>query len=457
MRISKLSRSEFIAWLGAHTRDRAAAPPVGEIKGKGAVTLVWADGFEEAQPIIAVEADEMRDFLAFVATYVGTYVPFTAFFRVVPSALTRSLPDTSARFKPDLLAPLIGAVICDAAVQIGSQTRAADISLQACLATPSAAVCRASLLTYEPHLCEMALRRWFSVRNELLGPNLKIHPEEMILFWGTALDSLSSQRGFSESDQSKIVSEFVGLVRETSGIATDNAWSKIAPIIPAAREFSGALRSTREDRVRALAEVARLLRQSAAPELSSMLLGYFVAQIADGSMNYLSLACSVEPDRTSVPLWFGLFSGLNPNTDIMTAGECLGRRVARRLSPLAGFGAITADFSYEEFLLYLQEGRIDRVRTDNQSILEIELLPGVNGRYRINRPSRPVDEKNDSRKLQSALRHVLQQLQFIVQELERAPPTSSDLFERQWRQEEESTNRGKKKSSRREGYTSPKD
>ena len=57
---------------------------------------------------------------------------------------------------------------------------------------------------------------------------------------------------------------------------------------------------------------------------------------------------------------------------------------------------VQADLSFEEFLLLNQEGRIPKLRTDQQSVIDVELLPGISGRFRSSRVAKRDEDTGRS-------------------------------------------------------------
>jgi hypothetical protein len=416
MRKVELSRTEFVAWLGEQSKNRAFFAPLSHSSGHSELSLVWPDEDLSSAPIISVDSADVRDFLAFATTYVGTYAPFTAFFRVVAREMIGMLPTDRPQWIEGCLEALIGVMICDAAVQVrdNASSKVSDISLQACLATPSAAVVRTALLGYDSEFADVVLQRWFTVREELPNGAIRIRPEQLILFWTTILSAFSGSSPTGASPDHRALSDFISSVYSGGGVAHDHALGQIAVMVPGVHNLAQALRGNREDRVRVLEQFAASLGPARSPIVNGMILGYLAAQVADGSLNYIQLASRFADKFPLSVLWFGLFSGLNRNNDILTAGECLGRRIERRVKAASGLGPISADFSYEEFTLLLQEGRLGRVRTDSQTILEIELIPGVTGRFR-RQPNTRVNENalrgasawEEVRKVAAQLQHIL--------------------------------------------------
>lgn len=226
------------------------------------------------------------------------------------------------------------------------------------------------------------------------GLTIRVCIEVLKAFWATALAALAPHGGLPAKDIDSSIAQFVEVASRGNANADLGAMHFVESWLPRAHNLGTMLRGSREDRVRALDGLRQSLDASAASiEQKEMILGYAAAQVAEGSLNYLSLASRYSNEFPLSVLWFGLFSGLNKNTDILNAGECLGRRISKTLRwPGRNLPPVEADLNFEEFLLLNGEGRLGRIRTGQQSAISIELFPGISGRYRIPRQMRREDE-----------------------------------------------------------------
>lgn len=439
MRTLDLSRADFLDWLGRNAQAQVSHAPARDLSGRGEISIVWLNGDEADEPIIAVPAADLRDFLAFVSTYVGSHVPFTAFFRVLAKEIVDVLPRAGASSGHDVFAALLGATIADAASQLGSAaSRGSDISIQACLATSSATIVTATKLGYDNDVALVALDRWHSARQELGAGPPRIPAARMHAFWSAALAVLNPAGGLPSRDVSAEQTQFLEGVRYDQSGAPENALDRSSLWVADARGLGMMLRGSREDRVRGLDALRNTLAHGTAPlEMREMLLGYAAAQVAEGSLSYLQLASRYADEFPLSLLWFGVFSGLHRNNDILTAGDCLGRRIARHLRhPVGRLPSVSADIGFEEFRLFNAEGRLSKLRTDQQSVIEVELLPGVPGRFRFGRNVRRDDEvrRDDDSRPTVALaeaKRLVAQLSTLLKDAE-APSTAAPgpLFEK---------------------------
>lgn len=386
MRTKELSRAQFLAWLAdlegpeAHP-DQAPAPA----RDGPSITLAWPDYNVGDDPIVAVPARDLREFLAFASTYVGSYSPFTAFFRVMPIEMLEFLPTFRPVERSSAEArAFVGLAVADAALQGSSQFKTvADISVQACLATSSATVARAVSVGYDTQMCLLALSRWLTIRDTVGVSGVRNDPGDLSGFWSMLLPEIKSRPKEREPQASALVSEFF-LAASEAGDLPKSIFSHLGPT---SEHLSNMLRSNREDCVRALDDLHDIIYKTDLERSEAeIVLGFAASRVAEGSFSYLPLISRFSQRYPLATLWFGAFAALHEKTDALTTGNCLGRRVLRQLLPSSGgLNDVTADLSFEECLIYEREIRANKIRTDYNGQINIELLPGVSGVFRRQR------------------------------------------------------------------------
>src|SRR5687767_8463572 len=92
--LALLDRRAFLDWLGEETTPPAR--PLYNLSTLSAdlrnsdLALIWDDvpngPGSISNPVVVVADAKYRDFLAWATTYVSTYTPFTAFFRVIKTS-----------------------------------------------------------------------------------------------------------------------------------------------------------------------------------------------------------------------------------------------------------------------------------------------------------------------------------------------------------------------------------
>lgn len=384
MRRETLDRAEFLSWLAGQAGLLGNSPNDPPSVQSSHVTLVWPENDLAAMPLVAVPASEMREFMAFVATYVGTYVPFTAFFRVIPLELIEFIPEFSARIDIDELKPNVGVIIANAIIMAGADRRATDLTLLGCYSTPSYVMSRAIILRFPNMLFDQVAQRWSHVRAVLRIAKDGAEYDQIADLWANAQQCLDWSGINTAKASANPVVQFARKAINSIKMDDYHALSAlgISPDI-----LERLVNASREDRVGALNEVGEWLKKSKVNnELKSCVLGYCISAVGEGSFSYANLATKYAEGSAAVVLWFGFFSAFYKGSDVYTIGECLGRRIARKLQEAAYLDReTTSDFGYEEFLLYANEDRIGKIRTERSSAVEIELFPGVIGTFPVQR------------------------------------------------------------------------
>jgi hypothetical protein len=432
MKTSELSRVEFLRWLAELDggKPEVSDLPTAARRG-GEITLIWFDASASALPLIGVRAADLREFLAFTSTYVGTYVPFTAFFRVIPLEMVDFLPRFDGGGSRDgaAEAALIGVAIAEAALQTGIPTaRVVDLNVQSCLTTSGVVAARSMELGYSNSMAALAVERWHSVRATLSATQPWAEADRTGMFWSTVLAKLAPEPS-SEFDRNSKVSLFLDDAMRSGSRGHDIAVDALSPFISDTNELVVMLRASRENRVRALEQIAAKISSSATSLIEAeMILGFAAAQVAEGSFAYLPLILRYEKKYPLSCLWFGMFCGLRQGSDVLTAGDCLGRRVLRHIRKIAGLlPDIDADINYEEFLLLSNDFKRRKIRTDIQSMVSVELLPGVDAAFRLPRqaggsagPSRAAHQNDEqlerARRLVVELANVLRTSQRVAED-----------------------------------------
>jgi hypothetical protein len=154
----KLSREEFLTWMGGDHEivlndHRRTSKPSHE---QGTITLLWDESEvnDALQPLIVVPADDLRDFFAFVGTYITTFRPYTAFFRVVS---TEVIPTLEQLQRPDrdvverIARVVAGSAMSEVYLSSGGRPPADTAHLSTLTATLSASLGKRSLQVVPVH------------------------------------------------------------------------------------------------------------------------------------------------------------------------------------------------------------------------------------------------------------------------------------------------------------------
>jgi hypothetical protein len=386
-----LTREEFVQWLAGSYLPRSSSGYHREF-GVGDIMLVWRDTAgppDFANPaIIAVPRDAIRDFFAFTATYVGTYVPFSAFFRVITVESLREVESQAHR--PNLATiheEFVAVAIAEAYLQSGGAQPVQDISIQAGLATLSGVMIAGLARGYDRDRLQRIPLYWRKARNAFNSESLKIDPDQLAGFWDPVLDILLNPDSRRTLDGSlRPIANFVRS-QLANGLGIDSSvWRGLIEILPNAMHSlmqEGLV--SREDQVKNLDYATKVLIESegVAPLLREVVAGFALARVSGGSLSHLDLCSPFFDKLPRAVLWYALFAGCWKGNTVLSDAECLGRRLSRQLFTWSDiFSAPSSDISYLELNSLLERDIRPRFRTLQQTVTSVELLPGVNARIR---------------------------------------------------------------------------
>jgi hypothetical protein len=193
------------------------------------------------------------------------------------------------------------------------------------------------------------------------------------------------------------------------------------------------MRGPREERIKWLDECAHMIitAERKSVPLREFIAGALVAFVAEGSFDYLSLCRVFDDALPQAILWFGLITALHPNSDVLTTGGCLGRRIVREVyAPKGLFASPTADIAVGELAVLSGGEPVNgRFRTAHQSIISVEISPCVNARYGLPRSARSERGTSDGELTPEQFKELRYLLDTASRLLGRAEETEDrDLF-----------------------------
>ncbi|MDP3737391.1 MAG: hypothetical protein Q8R02_08370 [Hyphomonadaceae bacterium] len=396
----------------------------------------WSDkraALEKSTATVVVSDNQLESFLAFVATYVSTYVPFTAFFRVIAADRFRAFHSLAREKVNPLPSELVGLTIAEAALQIGERFRSpADLSIQACNATLSSAALQALSIGYSVEIIPTLTKNWARAHRALGGEHLRIPVEVISDFWITLAAAITSNLRASDKprDPVRFLNSFM-----TKRELTSEDWHQVTSDIPDLRGALQQMRGSREDRIRSFDQYTRMLFASSHVDRRTreIAAGALMSLVAQGSLHYLPLSQAFQSALPASNLWFAFFASLHPSSDVFSVADCLGRRLARKLPRSSWVDRMPeVDISVDELeVLAGARGAEIRFRTEHANQINVELVPGATARFRLHK-SGPNDADTSARYVSSDLREVRMLLHRVGRLLDRAQgvelPDQADLF-----------------------------
>ena len=155
----------------------------------------------------------------------------------------------------------------------------------------------------------------------------------------------------------------------------------LARLVGGSSEWRGELAGHREARVTLFERVCgRLIgmEQSGVVD-DGMILGALLSTIGPGSMEYLGLALERAREFPGIVLWYGLFAGAAPESNVLSEFDAFGRRLARDLLHRDGaFDRPRCDLSLPELEVLLRGARMPTGwRVANPGGLSVEIEPTI--------------------------------------------------------------------------------
>jgi hypothetical protein len=390
---SSLTREQFVSWIGGSykpAQKRVEVPELTNMVRHGDICLIWKnDGIEYTgdltHPLIAIPDHQVRDFFSFVSTYIGTYQPFSAFFRVVKISMLLDLLFERPTIPDRLGEKLVGAIIAETRLQLGTPRKdISDISIQACVASLSfAAVAGLRSGAVNGHF-ESVLENWTKTRVILTDEPLAVPSATITKFWHILQSAIDPSHRNVQGKHEKVV-ELVSQIFNSSDESEPLVWHHLTDRLPNSRSAFFRLRDSREERIRAMDVISDELSSTRLDtELAEVLLGYAASKVAGGSLRYFAILEAIEQRFPLATMWFGVFCSMRTDSDALVIAECLGRRVLRHFNQSRNlFAPPTADISFDEFANMMAVAKPPRWRTEHSNSISIEIFPNINSVFRF--------------------------------------------------------------------------
>lgn len=441
MYAARLNRKDFLDWVGT---GKVPLSMVSETTGpqflhSPDVSLIWdrkPTARNPGNPLVVIGDAHMLDLYAYTSTYISTHFPFSAFFKVLNASEAEAIFRRRGGKEGEIRAPLVSLIMAEAYVQMGGKAKTvSEIPISACMATYSASAIQLASQGGGVHELAKMSDSWADCRSLLRSDPLTLQTRDLESFWRAILPLFNVERddaGVHEDVPWARYREL--LLREFSqfGRVSPPTWEKLTNGLPKSTSALQSMGESKERRIRALDEATRELLSDTGADTATreLVAGFLVAMAAGGSLQYLSL---IEPFRASFPrsaLWYAFFCALSDRNDVMTIGECLGRRLARDLLQTRDvFEQLDCDIASEELRLVLSDGESKmNFRRARHSVVKVEVYPGVHATFRAtpHRENDEIDTKAVERNKE--IRYLLSRIGRLMDETD-APRRQRDLFD----------------------------
>jgi hypothetical protein len=358
----------------------------------GWISVCWEERPSGDNPIpelIVVPKGEVREFIAWVSTYLPWLRPFTAFCRVVDDEVALRVIRSSAQ-KPamgDYAPAYIAAVIGECMEHFASRD-IRRLNPTSAMSTYSYALARALSLDLSNEDGLLLTERWLELRRIAGQPDRVLKLDVLREIW----DVLAGMRkrsplnvdgpgGIVDRELIEQACESIKLCGRIEG----PVWQRLSHLVLGPLDLNtfetGSMSSTREDRVRLFEKCAETIRRAmpAGWTLASFLCAYLASQIAPGSAAHAPM---VEPFVRQFPgilVWYYVCAGLYPRTAVLSDNDGLGWRVLREvLRRETVFQRPQGDIAFDEFKVLVAGKKHDiPFLSASHTHLSVELFPRV--------------------------------------------------------------------------------
>jgi len=336
--------------------------------GKKELGLLWRQSPERTSsaPQVII-AKKLHDFMAWASTYLATYRPITAYFRIIAEEdLAKFATDPDPIGSGEFASTFCGAIVAE------SYLRHARPSLSRLLETCSFALARTFSLRCGRAFQEI-VARWHAVNRQFDDHDTYRLRKVVEIVWS----DIGALVGDSISTRPLIVDACRQVMHD--GRVNPQTWRLL---VGGAEEISAAndvMLLSRERRLEWLDGVIRHVASDriANPELVPFIIGYLFSQLAPGSLDHIELL-SVTAAQPEALLWYGVCAGLHPRSTVQDYGSGVVRQALRDIERWEPFvERPRSDFGIDE-LDFLPLGTV----ASSQTSLVVEIAPRVYSMFR---------------------------------------------------------------------------
>lgn len=331
---------------------------------------------------ICTPTKKSKEFLAWASTYLKTLKPFTAFTRVVDIDEIQMLQNTKPIELPIQIENAFTGAIIGEIVELNKLGIIKHQNLMAARSTFSYTIAMSHILS-SPHKKIEIARRYDAVRKLA---SMSVMPSYLTYLQGIWQNFLSTIGiNFDDNNVFQERLSFPPIKYALSSLANGSEITRthIIDILHHPIELPDipSIDSKIEIRVEQFEKVCAVISSNKQihPQSASFVIACLANQITPGSFKHLALLEPYYRNYPGVYIWYGLCSGLNFNSDIMSYNSGLGWRISKQLlSKSTVFEKSAADICFNEYEMLLTLDKQDTFfNTEYANSLTIELVPGI--------------------------------------------------------------------------------
>lgn len=346
------------------------------------MAVIWParpDEFGQIPTALVIPDGSRRDTLAWLATYVRDFKPFTAFCRVVERSLAdRFISRSRIPSVQGIEGVYSGLVLGEALAHSRGAVGTLGLPTTAYTATLSHAIGRTVALVGDLVQQDYITRLWSQARELTHQPSLMIPPTAIQAVWAMVI-------GLSDQVPPRTLFETGDLLASAwrdyskNGVIREAIWRGLTEGLPDLVPLSALPGLPREQRVEAVELALRLLmsQRVQTDERRAFLAGYFTSLLAPGTLDLADLLSPIAGVLPMVYVWYGLFAGTSAKGDALPTGNPLARRLVRDLSvPDRLIDRPRCDIALEELAIFPSVENILKM-TGEPGRLAVDIMPGV--------------------------------------------------------------------------------
>jgi hypothetical protein len=351
--------------------------------------------------IIIVPNGRIRDFFAWAITYLTSYRPFTAFFRVLDQdSLSVLGKDAQLLSLNEKDTACIGTIIAEASLLSLITGKRLSLTPNSCSGLLSYALTRALALSVTPEELQGVTQKWFIARKLSDQHYPSDLAQGIIEIYRTLAELNQLNPGHNSflfpNAASSMVSACSEIIRD--GRVSDNSWYQLTAGIRVLENAHENMQGTREERVVYFQHLMARDNLLKLPNvnLRDFLIGYLASLIGPGSLAHMDLVMKYVSSFPNATLWYGMCAGLQKKGDLLVSFNVLGRWLLRELLRKDRlFDPPSCDMSLPE-LQVIFEGGIDPARfprfTSSRVVVELQPYIAIG----LNWPKKTVVEETMS-------------------------------------------------------------
>ena len=363
---------------------------------EGRVRLLWGEARELRElPVgIMVPHQEMEEFFAWTNTYLPSWSPITAFFRVVSHASelgtgVEQVQPMGVLYQPAALALTIG----EAVVQSGARYDVERLPYSGCIATFSFVAARGMRRGIA---VEDLAMRWDVCRRATGQDSLTVRIGDLVGPW-QVLEDVSRRMGgkdltvSSKGSRRALGDALSDIVKY--GEVGDRAWRAVTRGFPEVRDTLVHMTDTQEARILAF---ERMLKEAVSGRRTRSLeasfsIGYVASLIAPGSLKHASMLMTYLDRFPTAVMWLALFASVYKKSHLRMTK--LAHLVWKAISEDEDLlGRPKCDIALAEFGILKDAGYVgENLQGSTRGRLVVELAPGISTTVRWPRQEETVD------------------------------------------------------------------